>query len=782
MKNATIGPAPHINSLHYIQNIGRFETVRGSIDTAFRPLSLIYSENGRGKTTLCAILRSLTSGDPAPILERRRLSATTECKAVVTVAGSKVSFDGNRWSTIGPSIAIFDEHFVDANVHSGLNVDVGHRKGVHELVVGEQGVRLQRKVEALNSKISTLQTALRKAEGNVPAAALGSFSVEDFCALRPVQNIKKEIEATTASLSVLHNAEAIHVADEFRPFALPSLDEDELDDLLGTTLSDVESAVLEAVTRHVSGLGASTEGWISRGLHYLGDTKECPFCGNSVSGSALISHYRAYFSESYAAHKKRILDAREKLSADLSGNRLAALQRVLLQEREKWAYWARYLEPSVFGLDLDHLANTWTAVRRDLLAALDKKVAAPLEPISFSESAQCATDRYRELSGTILTLSTSLVEQNSSVRQVKEHATKGSTAAVQASLRYLQTVERRFQPDIDAACRDYLAAKEKKAEAEQEKALVRAALDEHRDCVFGTSEAAINRFLDTFNADFTLNDLRPSDARGVPSSTYSVRLNNGSVALSPSSTPGPSFRTALSAGDRNTLALAFFFASLEQRDLHDTIVIVDDPISSLDDARAFATTQEIRKLEGQCQQLVVLSHSRTLLCQLWEKADKGTTTTLEIRDAGTDCSTLAPWDIEAAAVTEFDRLHQLVRACAESVPGDPQKVAPALRILLESFLRVAFVMHFPPGSQLGNFIQRTKQALSDGAPILPAETVQELDDLREYANRFHHSTNQRGWLEALANVNDRELRGYAQRVLRFMTPDGHMAWPALSNS
>ena len=774
MSRATTQPAPHIDRLEYVQNIGRFDSVRGKADTAFGPLSLIYSENAKGKTTLCAILRSLRSGDPTPILERKRLSATTEAKAVVSIDGGSVSFDGDRWSEAGPRIAIFDEHFIDANVHSGLNVDAGHRKGVHELVVGEQGVHLQRQVEALNSKISTLQAELRTAERKVPATALGSFSVDEFCAVRPVENIEHEIEAGRRGLSVLRDSQAIRSTGEFRPFALPSVDVDEIAGLLGVTLSDLESAALEAVTRHVASLGAGAEDWISRGLDYLGDAKECPFCGESVSGSVLISHYRGYFSESYAAHKRRIHETRERLASELSGDHLAGFQRVLQQERDKREFWARYLEPPVFGLDLDRVATAWSDLRRDLLAALDKKAAAPLEPVSFDKRARDAMASYRQIEEEVRILSSSLVGQNSSVQQAKEHATEGSALTAQARLERLQTIQRRFQPEVDAACRDYLAAKEKKTKAEQEKARFRTALDNHRNSVFGTSEAAINRFLEIFNADFTLDELRPSDARGMPSSNYGIRINNHSVALSPSSTPGPSFQTALSAGDRSTLALAFFFASLETSDLRDTIVVIDDPISSLDDARAFVTAQEICKLQGRCGQLIVLSHSRTLLCQLWEKADKDTTATLEICDAGADCSTLAHWNIEAAAATEFDRLHTLVLDYAEDSRGDPQQVAPALRILLESFLRVACVAHFEPGSQLGSFLQRARHALADGSPILPDADIQELNYLREYANRFHHSTNQWSWDQAIANVNTQELRVYARRVLRFITLDGRI--------
>ena len=42
-----------------IKNIGRFRDYAASGDVTFRKLTLVYAENGRGKTTLCVILRSL---------------------------------------------------------------------------------------------------------------------------------------------------------------------------------------------------------------------------------------------------------------------------------------------------------------------------------------------------------------------------------------------------------------------------------------------------------------------------------------------------------------------------------------------------------------------------------------------------------------------------------------------------------------------------------------------------------------------------------------------------
>lgn len=52
----------------------------------------------------------------------------------------------------------------------------------------------------------------------------------------------------------------------------------------------------------------------------------------------------------------------------------------------------------------------------------------------------------------------------------------------------------------------------------------------------------------------------------------------------------------MSAGDRNTLAIVFFFASLDQDDqIAQKIVIIDDPMTSLDEHRSLTTVQEMRR-------------------------------------------------------------------------------------------------------------------------------------------------------------------------------------------
>ena len=69
------GGAMTVERFQLLRNVGQFDSVNAGAQIALTRLTLIYAENGRGKTTLAAILRSLSTGDPVLIEERHRLGA-----------------------------------------------------------------------------------------------------------------------------------------------------------------------------------------------------------------------------------------------------------------------------------------------------------------------------------------------------------------------------------------------------------------------------------------------------------------------------------------------------------------------------------------------------------------------------------------------------------------------------------------------------------------------------------------------------------------------------------
>ena len=164
--------------------------------------------------------------------------------------------------------------------------------------------------------------------------------------------------------------------------------------------------------------------------------------------------------------------------------------------------------------------------------------------------------------------------------------------------------------------------------------------------------------------------------------------------------------------------LAFFFASsIRTPNLANKIVVIDDPISSLDDHRSLTTMHEIRRLMPRTAQVVVLSHNKPFLCNLWEGADPTLRSAFEFARDG-DCSNIRAWDVTRDMVTEHDRRHAMLRDYLAAATPNNREVAAALRPVTESFLRVAYPAHFPAGSLIGQFRNICVQRLGTPQQIL----------------------------------------------------------------
>lgn len=77
-----------------IKGVGRFRNCGAAGDVSFRRYTLIFAENGRGKTTLCAILRSLYTNASALVLGRATLGNQEPPEIQLLIDGANVAFRG----------------------------------------------------------------------------------------------------------------------------------------------------------------------------------------------------------------------------------------------------------------------------------------------------------------------------------------------------------------------------------------------------------------------------------------------------------------------------------------------------------------------------------------------------------------------------------------------------------------------------------------------------------------------------------------------------------------
>ena len=763
-----------INRLQLLRNIGLFDSVDAGANIPLARLTLVYAENGRGKTTLAAILRSLATGDPIPIAERRRLAAQHPPHVVLECAGGPAPavFQNNTWNRALPNMAVFDDVFVDQNVCSGLAVAAEHRQNLHELILGAQGVALNQRVQQVVAQIEAHNTILRRKEVAIPAAERGGLSVDDFCALPARPGVDEAIRAAERNLAAIREQDPIRDTSGFDTLSLPVFDVVTIDQILQQDLPALDAAAAARVQGHLAGIGQGAEAWIADGMrrvpHLAPDTTTatCPFCAQDLAGSPLINHYRAYYSEEYGILKRTVADALTALNRTHAGDTPVAFERLVRVTVERRQFWSRYCDVPEVRLDTAAIARDWRTAREAVAAALTAKQAAPLERMTVQRDTKAAVAAYEAHRQTIATLSQELRETNLAIGVVKQQAAMGNPEAVAADITRLKAIKARHTPTIATLCDEYLAEKAGKATTEQLREQAKEQLDQYRTNVFAGYQTAINVYLQRFIAGFRLDSVTSAHTRGGPTCTYSVIINNTPVPIAGGTPlPGqPSFRNTLSSGDRNTLALAFFFACLDQdSELAKKVVVIDDPISSLDEHRTLTTVHEIRRLAGRAAQVIVLSHSKPFLCCIWEGTHPTMRAALEVGRDGAG-STLRPWDVNEDSITEHDRRHANLRDYLVTSTPNNREVARAIRPVLEAFCRVAYPEHFPPGALLGPFRNLCRQKIGTLQQILDANDTEELTNLLEYASRFHHDTNPAWETET---INDAELVDFVRRTLAF---------------
>jgi wobble nucleotide-excising tRNase len=131
-----------LNSIHLpamitrilgISGVGRFENYASKGDMAFRKSTIVYAENGHGKTTLSNIIKSLSSGNNSLITNRKTIGLD-EQTIRIEVGGVIHAFKDGQWKGggVGNRIEVFDAFFVNENIYSGFEFSFEHSKNLHK--------------------------------------------------------------------------------------------------------------------------------------------------------------------------------------------------------------------------------------------------------------------------------------------------------------------------------------------------------------------------------------------------------------------------------------------------------------------------------------------------------------------------------------------------------------------------------------------------------------------------------------------------------------------------
>lgn len=757
-----------LTKLIAIDNLGRFLKYRASGDVGFSELTLIYGDNGSGKTTLTALIGSLASGDASPIAERATLGVEEPPRVEIRSSSGNHTFAKGAWSATHPLVEVFDESFVRDNVYAGDVVGIEQRRNLYQVVVGPAAVAKAQRIAELDSEGRVLAREVAQAEAVVRSKMQSPFELDEFLELEAQNDLGPEIARLTRELSAARNAKEVASRPSLLEYELPDSPRGLLG-ILGETIEglsmEAERRVREHIAGHPDGHG---EEWIRQGLSYVGEANRCPFCSQGLDDVTLIADFAAFFSAAYREHIVAIRRSISALDERFGPERIGRIANTSAENRGRLELWEELLDLGDVVFDGEAFRSAAASVHTELLAHFEAKLRNPTEIAAASGELESAVRDFDSAREQLSQLNERIALANQQIAQFKTRAATADQARIEAQLRRLRNIQIRHSAEVAGDVEALIRVRKRKRASDEEKGTLREELREEAETLLASYESDINSYLASFGASFRIVKVGPSFAGGRASSTYRLVLNDVELELGNAETPRgtPCFRTALSAGDKSTLALAFFLARLDRKsDLSATAVVFDDPLTSLDAFRTSFTQQTLVELVRRAAQVVVLSHDPFFLKGIDDYFD-GTGKTLRLGWADGSARLIA-WNIDDHCLAQAHRDYFVLRRFLEEGTADASAlvtVARAIRPYLEGYLRNRFPSRFPRGSTFGAFIREIREAPVDDALRTLQPRADDLDQLNTFTRRFHHSDAG----GPPSTTTEAELRTWAQRAIAFV--------------
>ena len=551
---------------------------------SFADYNLIYGPNGSGKTTISSIFRHLEQSSLPP----------PDVRVKLTIDGRSIA--GNSFPDHSPySIRVFNHEFVSENVLS-----VTPEKGMPLiLVLGEDSTEKQQTLENLRnqqsktiSKLNEIQDCLNQASetledfksenARIIKDKLLAYDPDTFRNydkrnyMRVVEQLGRVVNAETqvpeyseiASLRSRLQDNPKSLIDRVKKvnYLAPSL----LRQVRAIFAKSVMSSILSSLQED-----HNLATWIRTGmdLQRKHNTKTCLFCEQSIPKERL-EELEGHFNDEYdlfVTETQGLITQLEESKKNVNNIHLPRTQDF----------------HGEFGDDFDlakssylHSQQEWNDFFDELIHQLKEKKTQPFRKTRFE------TEEPESLLNAIEDVNNVIDNHNSACRDFQSRKTSASkrleTILISGTLDQFRSLE---------ATRSNFNAETKKLKTKLANLTADIGILERNLLEYRTPAEELNSELHRYLGHNELR-LEPRDTG------YHLMRGNGPAI-------------GLSEGEKTALALLYFLKTLEHKEsrLEDAIVVLDDPVSSLDSNALYLAFGYIKERTKGAKQLFVLTHN-----------------------------------------------------------------------------------------------------------------------------------------------------------------------------
>ena len=550
----------------------------------FARFNLIYGWNGSGKTTLAWLL-SLVEKQTALIEGEVEL----EFDGTTKVKGSSFASAGL------PQVRVFNRDFVNATL--------SQTSGIAPIYfLGKDSVEKQAQVDELRKKLAAIEPEVAKAETKTKDAEkeLDDFYVNMARLIKAVlttansssynnydkRNFKRAVEALGAqhaTVAMLTDEDKARLCSQKDAQPKPNIDKVAAASIdLDALRQEVDALVSRSVVAQTLDELTSDSrlaAWVQEGLalhsgEHASDT--CRFCRQPLQATRRAA-LKAHFNDAFARFQKELDALLKKLkSAKQSVGSLS------LPDGSRF-YEALASEVTPASATISMARSEIEAALGALIARVETKRDQPFAPVAT----------VMPIAGTSSSLGDAITGFN---KIIDKH----------------NQISAQFKASVDEACKKLEATYVAEAQAEFAKLsdavkTATAALETVKK-----QHADVQAKIERLERDI-LEHRRAADELTAELRDYLGRdelffeTKGTGYALTRNSQP----ISHLSEGERTAIAFLYFLKSLQDRsfDLMNGIVVIDDPVSSLDDNALFSAFSYMKERTMEAGQIFIFTHS-----------------------------------------------------------------------------------------------------------------------------------------------------------------------------
>lgn len=717
-----------IKSIQKLKQFGIYQDHTNSNAKDFGKYNLFYGWNGSGKSTLSSLFRCIENKATSSKFPSSEFSVSLDSGTPITQANVAIS---------ELNIYTFNDDFIDENISWNSTV-----KSI--LLVDKEKIEEREKLEKLkkeqevDSKAHDIEAeAIKKLDSVVSKFAtdsarhmktsLQSIDTADSYYLNYDKRkfgkfIEGHLEACKSDDSLLDDKQIVELTNAAKPDQKTSISfnqqtinqeiftkaKERLDDLLKTS---VVSQTIQRLVEH-----GDIKSWVETGLdlHKRHDTNQCEYCGNTITEER-TKQLEAHFNDDYKAFQTRLEGADGWLAGQyIQPPILPATSDFYDEFKSGYDEACTALEKAITALN-EEIA-VWHTV-------LKEKIANPLETGLTVEV--ISESSLKAFNDAMTAIGAAFDKHNHKSGNFKEETDK---AKKRLELHYATTEVKSF------------GYHEKK-----KKFIDRTAANETLKTTINTRNTEIRTLEDSLsNEGLGADKFNESLHKFLGRSELILRFNQVKKGYEILRNDSEQVDGNLSEGEKTAIAFVYFITKLKENDnnIEDTIVVVDDPISSFDSNHLFHAYSFMKVNCEKAKQLFVLTHNFTFfkLVRDWisrkNKRDNQNIANFYVVKSNNEVPRTSTYTNAEPALTLynseyhyiFSRLNSLKNQ--QTLETDDHFLAANLsRKLLESFLSFKF-----PKNR-GNFANLFNTAVS--ASQNPEDEGKE--KIRKFINEYSHN-------------------------------------------